>query len=157
MNVLKFPTGPYATNMYIICCRDTSEAIIIDPGEKSLELVLKAVQEHSLKPVAIWLTHSHWDHIVDVAKIKKELSLPVYIHEEDKGNLEKPGSDGIPIAVAAFEGTTPDHLIKEGDFLTNGKNSFKVLCTLQGIVQAVFASTLKKKKSCFQEIHFIKV
>lgn len=129
MNVLCIPTGPYATNMYIIYCKETSEAVIVDPGKKSLEIVLQAVQEHSLKPIAIWLTHSHWDHIVDAAKIKRELSLPIYMHEEDKGNLEKPGSDGVPMAVPPFEGTSPDHLIKDGDLLTVGKNSFKVIHT----------------------------
>jgi hydroxyacylglutathione hydrolase len=129
MNILSFPTGPYATNMYIICYKDIPDAIIVDPGAKSLEMVLKTVQERSLKPIAIWLTHSHWDHIVDAAKIKKEFLLPIYMHDEDRGNLEKPGSDGVPMAVPAFEGTTPDHLIKDGDLLTVGKFSFKVIHT----------------------------
>jgi hydroxyacylglutathione hydrolase len=129
MNVLCFPTGPYATNMYIIGCKDAPNAVIVDPGEKSFEIVLNTMQEHSLKPVAIWLTHSHWDHIVDAAKIKRELSIPIYIHEEDRGNLEKPGSDGVPMAVPPFEGAKPDHLIKEGDILNVGNNSFKVIHT----------------------------
>ena len=129
MNVLCFPTGPYATNMYIICCKDTLDAVIVDPGVESFEMILKAVQQHSLKPVAIWLTHSHWDHIVDAAKIKRELSLPIYMHEEDRGNLEKPGSDGVPMAIPAIEGTTPDHLIEEGNLLMVEKFSFKVIHT----------------------------
>lgn len=129
MNVLCFPTGPYATNMYIICCKDTSDAVIVDPGVGSFKIILETVRKHSLKTVAIWLTHSHWDHIVDAAKIKRELSLPIYMHEEDRGNLEKPGSDGVPIAVPTIEGTTPDHLIKDGDLLTVGKLSFKVIHT----------------------------
>jgi hypothetical protein len=53
MNVLCFPTGPYATNMYIICCKDTSDAVIVDPGVESFEMVLKAIQQYSLNPVAI--------------------------------------------------------------------------------------------------------
>lgn len=129
MNVLCFPTEPCATNMYIICCKDTPDAIIIDPGVGSFEMILEAVRQHSLKPVAIWLTHSHWDHIVDAAKIKREFSLPIYVHEEDKGNLEKPGSDGVGMAVSTIEGTTPDHLIKDGDLLIVGKFSFKVIHT----------------------------
>lgn len=129
MNVLCFPTGPFGTNMYIICCEDTHDAVIVDPGVKSFEIVLEAIRQHSLRPVAIWLTHSHWDHIVDAAKIKRELSLPIYMHEEDRANLEKPGSDGVPMAVPAFEGTTPDHLIKDGDLLAVGKISFKVIHT----------------------------
>jgi glyoxylase-like metal-dependent hydrolase (beta-lactamase superfamily II) len=129
MNILFFPTGPYATNMYIICCKDTSDAVIVDPGVGSFEIVLEAVQQHFLKPTAIWLTHSHWDHIVDAAKIKRELSLPIYVHEEDKGNLEKPGSDKVPMAVPTIEGTAPDYLIQDGDLLTVGTCFFKVIHT----------------------------
>jgi hydroxyacylglutathione hydrolase len=115
--------------MYIIFCKDTSDAVIVDPGVGSFEMVLEAVRQYSLKPVAIWLTHSHLDHIVDAAKIKRELSLPIYLHEEDKGNLEKPGSDGVPMAVPTIEGTTPDQLIKDGDLLIVGYLSFEVIHT----------------------------
>jgi glyoxylase-like metal-dependent hydrolase (beta-lactamase superfamily II) len=125
MNILCFPTGPYATNMYIICCENKPDAIIIDPGAGSFEMILEAIRQYSFKPVAIWLTHSHWDHIVDAAKVKRELSLPIYMHEEDKSNLENPGSDGVPMAIPTFEGTKPDCLIKDGDFLTVGKNCEK--------------------------------
>ena len=129
MNILFFPTGAYATNMYIICCKDTFDAVIIDPGVGGFEIVLEVVQQHSLKPTAIWLTHSHWDHIVDAAKMKRELSLPIYVHEEDKGNLEKPGSDEVPMAIPTIEATEPDHLIKDGDLLKVGKCIFKVIHT----------------------------
>lgn len=133
MKILSFPTGPCATNMYIIYSEDTHHAVIIDPGAKNFEIVLQTIEEHSLKPVAIWLTHSHWDHIVDAAKIQRELSLPLYIHEEDKSNLENPGSDGVPMAVPAFEGALPDYLIKDGDLLKVGKNSFKGIHTPGGV------------------------
>lgn len=133
MNVLcvpaAFPPKPYGTNMYIIWCKDTRDAVIIDPGMETFDTVLEAIRQYSLNPVAIWITHSHWDHIVDAAKIKKEFSLPVFMHEEDKGNLENPGSDGVPMAVSAVEGTTLDHLLKDGDLLTVGKVSFKVIHT----------------------------
>lgn len=133
MKVLCFPTafppGPYAEKMYIIYCEKTLDTVIVDPGMESFEMVLETIGQHSLKPVAIWLTHSHWDHIVDAAKIKREFLLPIYIHEEDRGNLEKPGSDGVPIAIPTVEGTTPDHMIKDGDILTVGKASFKVIHT----------------------------
>lgn len=133
MNVLHFPSAfppaPYAENMYIIYCEKTLEAVIVDPGVECFKMVLEVVRQHSLKPIAIWLTHSHWDHIVDAAKVKREYSLPIYIHEKDRGNLEKPGSDGVPIAISRVEGTTADHLIQDNEILTVGKTSFKVIHT----------------------------
>lgn len=124
-----FPPEPYAEKMYIIYCEKTLDAVIVDPGVESFGMALEAIQQHSMKPVAIWLTHSHWDHIVDVAKIKREFSIPIYIHEEDRGNLEKPGSDGVPIAIPTVEEATPDNLIKDKDILTVGKSSFSVIHT----------------------------
>ncbi len=107
MNVLcvpaAFPPRPYGTNMYIIWCKDTHDAVIVDPGTETFKMVLEAVRQYSLNPVAIWITHSHWDHIVDAAKIKREFSLPIFMHEEDRGNLENPGSDGVPMAVPTIE------------------------------------------------------
>lgn len=133
MNVLcvpaAFPPRPYGTNMYIIWCKDTHAAVIVDPGMETFNMVLEAVRQYSLNPIAIWITHSHWDHIVDAAKVKREFSLPVFVHEEDRGNLENPGSDGVPMAVPTIEGITPDHLLKDGDLLTVGKISFKTIHT----------------------------
>jgi len=133
MNVLcvpaAFPPRPYGTNMYIIWCKDTHDAVIVDPGMETFNMVLEAVRQYSLNPIAIWITHSHWDHIVDAAKVKREFSLPVFVHEEDRGNLKNPGSDGVPMAVPAIEGITPDRLLKDGDLLTVGKISFRTIHT----------------------------
>ena len=43
------------------------------------------------------LTHSHIDHIADVAVLKKKFGLKVYVHEADAPNLRTPGVDGIPL------------------------------------------------------------
>ena len=62
----------------------------------SAELIVQALKKDSLTPQMILLTHSHWDHIADAAKLKKLLGVPIYIHPEDAGNLERPGFDGLP-------------------------------------------------------------
>jgi glyoxylase-like metal-dependent hydrolase (beta-lactamase superfamily II) len=116
-----FPPKPYGTNMYIIWCKDTRDAVIVDPGMETFNTVLETVRQYSLNPVGIWITHSHWDHIVDAAKVKREFSPPVFMHEEDRGNLENPGSDGVQMAVPAVEGVIPDHLIKDEPWLSEAK------------------------------------
>lgn len=129
MQILCFPTGPYSTNMYIIYSEKTGEAVIVDPGVKGFETACSAIERYSLRPKAIWLTHSHWDHIVDVAKIQKALSLPTYVHPMDQANLEFPGIDEISMAVPKFEGAKADHLIIDGDILNLGEFSFTVIHT----------------------------
>lgn len=129
MKILCFPTPPFSTNTYILWSTQSCEGIIIDPGTKSFETILHVIKEHSIKPTAIWLTHSHWDHIADVARVKKALSLPVFIHKEDAHNLEFPGSDKVPMAIPPFEGVKADFFLNEGDLLPIGEVSFKVIHT----------------------------
>lgn len=129
MKILCFPCGPYETNMYIVFCEQTLEAVIVDPGQGASKIFTQNIQSLALQPKAIWLTHSHWDHIVDVAKIKREFSIPIYLHADDQRNLEQPGSDQIEMAIPTVQAATPDHLIQEGDLLKVGKASFKVFHT----------------------------
>jgi glyoxylase-like metal-dependent hydrolase (beta-lactamase superfamily II) len=81
-----------------------------------------------LTPVAILLTHSHFDHIVDVARLKRSLKIPVYIHEKDSKNLKHPGSDGIYIEWN-IEPCEADHLWRGGEGVQLKEFTFKVIHT----------------------------
>ena len=74
------PSGPFATNAYIVGCDDTHSAVIIDPAPGSAEDINKILTQKNLTPIAIWLTHSHWDHIADASTLKKIYNIPVFIH-----------------------------------------------------------------------------
>ncbi|MGL5531925.1 MAG: MBL fold metallo-hydrolase, partial [Culicoidibacterales bacterium] len=66
-------------NTYVIY-NELNEALIVDPGVALLRLqqVLKA---HELTPVAILLTHGHYDHIAQVDTVVEAYQIPVYIHK----------------------------------------------------------------------------
>ena len=129
MDIHSFPTGVLAENTYVIVCTETKEAVIVDPGVGSYAILLNKMEELSIEVKAIWLTHTHWDHIVDAGKIQKALALPIYVHEEDKDNLIDPGADGIPMGRMKFDGGSPDHFISEGDIVSAGRNNFMVIHT----------------------------
>lgn len=128
MFILPLPSGPFLTNAYLLACEQTKEALIIDPGVESYSPLLKTVAAHGFTPQAIVLTHSHWDHIADVAKLKKKLSVPVMIHQADASNLVTPGADGLPMWVS-FEGVTPDRFLTENDEIKMGNYLFAVIHT----------------------------
>lgn len=122
------PSGPFATNAYIIGCETTHEAVIIDPAPDSAKNIEKIISEKKLKPIAIWLTHSHWDHIADAAALKKKYQIPVFIHADDTPNLQEPGADGLPCWIS-IEGVNSFKTINEGDKLTVGNHIFQVIHT----------------------------
>lgn len=127
-NYQVFPSGPFETNAYVLYSPYALEAVFIDPAPGSAEALLDFVHEHQLTPKAIWLTHSHWDHIADVAKLLKKFPVPVLIHPEDAENLIHPGSDKLPCWIT-IEGVTPTHLLQEGEILTIGTSKAKVIFT----------------------------
>jgi glyoxylase-like metal-dependent hydrolase (beta-lactamase superfamily II) len=122
------PSGPFATNAYIVGCDATRRAVIIDPAPGSSDAIGKILTQKELTPVAIWLTHSHWDHIADASILKKLYNIPVFVHSEDAPNLQDPGSDLLPcwITIEGIENFTP---IKENDTLTVGDLTFHVIHT----------------------------
>ncbi|SCA62875.1 Uncharacterized protein aq_2135 [Chlamydiales bacterium SCGC AG-110-M15] len=128
MIIKTFPSGPFATNAYVLACKKTRHACIIDPAPESAVDLERFIQDENLIVKDIYLTHSHWDHTGDLAKIKKIFDVPVSVHELDAGNVEKPGSDGLPLMMP-IEAVAVDSFLHEGDELFLGDLKFKVVHT----------------------------
>lgn len=128
MFIQAFPSGPLATNAYIVACPQTRLAAIIDPAPESAPLIFDFCSKNNLKPEKILLTHSHWDHIADVAVIKNKYQIPVYIHEEDAYNLLEPGSDGLPCWIE-IPPVQPDGFLKEGSVISVGNLHLQIIHT----------------------------
>lgn len=123
-----FPSGPFATNAYVIYCEATHTAAIIDPAPESANKLIKFLKDNHLKLDKIILTHSHWDHFGDLKKVLEYSCVPVYIHSEDQDNLKDPGSDGLPMFIN-IRGVNPDVLLHDGDSVNVGSLHFKVIHT----------------------------
>lgn len=122
MHIHTFPSGPYSTNAYLVVSETSKEAAIIDASPGSFSLISPFLK--GLKEVKLILTHSHWDHIADVALF----SLPVYVHPEDARNLIQPGSDGISGKVT-FQGALPSHMLQDGEKIQIGESVWQVIHT----------------------------
>ena len=72
------------TNCYLCMNTETKEGFIVDPGDDELKISAN-ISHIEMKPVAILLTHGHFDHIGAVEKLKKRYDIPVYASEvEDR-------------------------------------------------------------------------
>ncbi|MBM3193258.1 MAG: MBL fold metallo-hydrolase [Chlamydiae bacterium] len=114
MIIEKVVAGPIETNAYLVGCEITKKGIIIDPGFETSERLLQLIEKFGLVIEGIYLTHSHFDHIADVATLKKKKGYLVYVHEEDKENLRHPGSDQIP-DMLGLTGVEPDGYFVDGE------------------------------------------
>lgn len=74
-------TGDLGVNTYLYNFRDNS-IVIIDPGSDE-DKIISAIEKNSFTPMAILLTHGHFDHIGAVKYLKDKYSIPVCIHSDD--------------------------------------------------------------------------
>lgn len=128
MFIQTFPLGPFSTNAYLVACSHTNEAAVIDPAPDSFQKIQSFLTKQNFKLTKILLTHSHWDHIAEVYLFKKKYIIPVYVHQLDALNLEKPGTDGLAFWLT-FPGVKPDILLEEGMLISLGQLTFHVLHT----------------------------
>ena len=74
--------GPVGTNCYIVVDAATREAIVVDPGWDA-HLIIDHAEKMKAKVRAVWLTHSHFDHIGGVAGLVLTLNIPVALHSKE--------------------------------------------------------------------------
>jgi hydroxyacylglutathione hydrolase len=123
-----FTSGPFETNTYLLACSETQRGVVIDVPFKSSEWILQRVEELSLKIEAILFTHSHWDHIAEASLLKEKWNVPIHIHPDDAGNLEDPGSDGLPLFFP-IQKVKADGFLFDGQILNIGSLSIRVIHT----------------------------
>lgn len=90
MLVAGFPAGPVQTNCWVLAPAARSEAVIIDPGMECREGIEAIVAEHHLRPVAVILTHGHFDHMWSVTPVADGYEIPAWIHPGDRHMLTDP-------------------------------------------------------------------
>jgi len=106
VKIVQIPNGTFAENCYLAIDEQAAqpECVIVDPGEEA-GLILHKVRESGAKPVGIWLTHAHIDHVVGVPTVARETGAPVWLHPADR-----PLYDAVPDQAAWFGLTLPGRL-----------------------------------------------
>ncbi len=89
IEITKYVVGPVMTNCYFVTNKDTKETIIVDPGDEA-KLLTDRITLGELKPVAILLTHGHFDHVGAVEGLKEEFGIPVYAGEHEFDTIKDP-------------------------------------------------------------------
>lgn len=83
-NLVAITSPAMDNNSYLIF--NGNEAIIVDPSFSGDEII-KTINKDT-KPIAILLTHAHFDHCFDVGKILKQWNIPVYLHVDEKSTYK---------------------------------------------------------------------
>lgn len=70
------PVTPFQQNCTVLWCPQTLAAAIVDPGGDA-ERILQIINQYTLKPVSILLTHGHLDHVGATAQLAESLNVPI--------------------------------------------------------------------------------
>ncbi|MDP3342036.1 MBL fold metallo-hydrolase [Frigidibacter sp.] len=127
LQIAVVPVTAFQQNCSILWCTRTMQAAIVDPGG-DVPLILGALKEIGVTPVAIWLTHGHLDHAGGATQLAETLSIPVIgPHEADKFLLDDLPSSGLRFDILDMKAVTPSRWLAEGDEVEVGDVAFLVL------------------------------
>ncbi|MCR2820388.1 MBL fold metallo-hydrolase [Lederbergia panacisoli] len=127
MKWLQIPLGPMQTNCYLLY-NQGKDCIIFDPGEQGLDLN-KFLKNEGFSPLAIVMTHAHFDHIGAVDLVRDEWEIPVYIHTLESEWLKSPELNGSARYGANIAARTADYLLSQEEPLKIGTFKLHVLHT----------------------------
>ncbi len=83
LEVHRFTGGPFAENGYLLRCTNTDHVAVIDPGACATGMV-EVLERTGWSVQAIYLTHSHLDHIEGIPVIRRLADAPIYLHPSDR-------------------------------------------------------------------------
>lgn len=119
--------GQMGANCYFLINNETSQCIIVDPGDEAHE-IKKTVTEKNLQPVAVLLTHGHFDHIMASDDIRKEYGISIYAGEKETDLLARPSVNLSSYFGSSYilKDTVP---VADGQLLDLAGISIKVIAT----------------------------
>ena len=167
MKIQALQVPPIGTNCYLLLDEETGKGAIVDPGGAGAAIA-DAAQELGMTPVAIFLTHGHYDHSGAVTDLRAAYpDVTVYLHAADAAMTKRVDSlmpdvgetvaydEGDEIAVGNLTVRvyhTPGHsqgsvTLEVGDVLFTGDTLFQGSCgrtDLAGGSPELMAKSLKR-------------
>ena len=116
--------GQMKANCYILGCRETRQAVVIDPGG-DYQRIIGRLKQQNLEPKIIINTHGHIDHIA----VNDKFNLPIYIHELDAEYLVNPMKNLSMLFGPSYTSPSASRLLKDGDKVKLGRINLKVIHT----------------------------
>lgn len=126
--IKSIPVGIMPTNCYVVYDNEYKEAMVIDPGYESNEIV-KFIKGNELNLKYIYLTHCHFDHIMGAVWLKEQIDAPISCLDKEEENCNDENITMGKVAILKSITVKIDKVFFENDEIQIGNLNFKVIHT----------------------------
>lgn len=129
IQIQSFVFSPFSENTYVLY-DETEEAVIVDPGcyePQEYQELNYFIKKNDLKPVGIYNTHAHIDHVLGAAKLKNTYKIPFALHRLDEPLLRAVKTYAPNYGFPTFDEPTVERWLLEGETVEFGNSALKII------------------------------
>ena len=127
LNINIVSVGRLGTNCYIIY-NEAKEGVIIDAGA-DVDKIDVQIKRLEIKPIAILLTHGHFDHVMAVNELADRYDIPVYAGADETRLLDDGELNGSKYYLRRSYAVERYGLLQDGGHIVLGGIDIEVIFT----------------------------
>ena len=152
IEVEKLVLGAVSTNVYLVFYN--GNCLIIDPSDEA-ERIISCIEERKAKPLAVLITHGHFDHVMAAPVLAEKYGIKIYAGEADRQLLEDSGLNLGQRFLGEDFTLEADNYLKGGDELEFEGFKLKVIYTPGHTVGSIsFYSDDLEDNEAFKKVIF---
>ena len=123
------PVTPVQMNQYLVGCRATNTAALIDCGDDDPSRWISHAAENGMDITKILQTHGHVDHVAGLAQTVELLNVPIHACSKDWAIFKSAPVQGLMFGITCPSPPPIDVDVHDGDIIEVGNLRFEVLFT----------------------------
>ena len=125
IEIHQLSVGPLQVNCFLVACRKTRDAMVVDPGDDG-NRILQLADKEGLKISKVVNTHCHFDHIGANRRLIEATGAELMLHAADLPLLPQARNHAEAFGLTVEPSPEPDRLLDQGDTFEVGELTFKV-------------------------------